>query len=75
LFAQARVSAGTGSDEVPGETVGEILDAATARYGDAFAHVLPICRVWVNGAEADRDTGVAPTDEVAVLPPVSGGSG
>ena len=41
LFAQARVSAGTGTDEVDGPTVGEVLDGAVARYGPAFAEVLP----------------------------------
>lgn len=73
LFAQARTSAGTGHDELPGATVGEVLDAAVDRYGDPFAAVLPVCRVWVNGDEAGRDTVVGAADEVAVLPPVSGG--
>lgn len=73
LFAQARLSAGTGSDDVPGATVGEVLDAAAARYGPEFAAVLPACRVWVNGDDAEPDTAVADGDEVAVLPPVSGG--
>jgi molybdopterin converting factor small subunit len=35
--------------------------------------VLGTCRVWVNGNEADRSMAVTPSDEVAVLPPVSGG--
>ncbi|MFN8050169.1 MAG: MoaD/ThiS family protein [Acidimicrobiales bacterium] len=74
LFAQARQSAGTGQDTVPGTTVGEVLDGAVARYGDGFAAVLATCKVWVNGDEADRSTTVADADEVAVLPPVSGGS-
>jgi sulfur-carrier protein len=73
LFAQARISAGTGHDEVPGSTVGAVLDAAAARYGATFAEVLPLCKVWVNGDEADRTTAVVDSDEVAVLPPVSGG--
>ena len=51
----------------------EVLDSAVARYGSAFADVLATCRVWVNGDAADLDDSVAPTDEVAVLPPVSGG--
>lgn len=67
------MSAGTGTDEVPGDTVGDVLDAAVARYGDEFATVLDICRVWVNGDDADRSTAVGVDDEVAVLPPVSGG--
>ncbi|MCX6520368.1 MAG: MoaD/ThiS family protein [Actinobacteria bacterium] len=73
LFASAREAAGTGSDVVDGTTVGEVLDLAVDRYGAAFARVLGTCRVWVNGDAADRSAAVAPTDEVAVLPPVSGG--
>jgi molybdopterin converting factor small subunit len=73
LFAAAREAAGTGRDEVPGATVGEILDAAVGRYGTHFADVLSTCRVWLNGEPADRGDAVRPSDEVAVLPPVSGG--
>ena len=57
-----------------GATVREVLDAATARYGEGFGLVLSTCRVWVNGEAADLATSVVPSDEVAVLPPVSGGS-
>jgi sulfur-carrier protein len=73
LFAAAREAAGTGRDDVPGDTVGEVLDEAAARYGDAFAAVLATSRVWRNGEPTDRDEPVGATDEVAVLPPVSGG--
>lgn len=74
LFAAAREAAGTGRDDVPGATVGEVLDAAVERYGSAFAAVLATGRVWVNGDGAERDDPVADDDEVAVLPPVSGGA-
>lgn len=50
-----------------------MLDAACARYGEAFAVLLPRCRVWVNGEPAQAGDAVADADEVAVLPPVSGG--
>jgi molybdopterin converting factor small subunit len=73
LFAQAREAARTSVDDVPGVTVAEVLDAAEGRYGAAFSDVLGTCRVWVNGEPADRATPVADADEVAVLPPVSGG--
>ena len=73
LFASAREAAGTGRDTLPGVTVAEVLRAATAKYGHAFAAVLETCRVWVNGEEADPDTQVNERDEVAILPPVSGG--
>ena len=73
LFAAAREAAGTGRATVDGATVGEVLDAAAASYGETFAAVLGTCRVWLNGEPASRDQSVAPSDEVAVLPPVSGG--
>ena len=73
LFAAAREAAGTGRDDVDGATVGDVLDGAVARYGAAFADVLATCRLWVNGEPAERGDAVRPTDEVAVLPPVSGG--
>jgi molybdopterin synthase sulfur carrier subunit len=75
LFAGARDAAGTGRDEVPGATVGAVLAAARDRYGSDFAAVLDVCRIWVNGDSADLDTVVGDDDEVAVLPPVSGGAG
>jgi molybdopterin converting factor small subunit len=74
LFASAREAAGRGSDELPGATVEEVLDAACVRYGDRFAAVLDGCRVWVNGEPAAPGDAVADVDEVAVLPPVSGGA-
>jgi molybdopterin converting factor small subunit len=58
---------------IDGTTVREVLDGAIARYGDEFDAVLRTCRVWVNGESADQTTVVGESDEVAVLPPVSGG--
>lgn len=73
LFAQAREAAGTGRDVVDGATVDEVLDAACRRYGVVFADMLASCRFWVNGEPAESGDRVGPDDEVAVLPPVSGG--
>jgi len=73
LFASARDAAGTGRADVEGRTVGDVLDNAVARFGQAFADVLPTCKVWCNGEPAERDDAVADADEVALLPPVSGG--
>ena len=73
LFAAAREAAGTGRATVEGATVGDVLDGAVARFGGTFAAVLGTSRVWLNGEPATRDQPVSATDEVAVLPPVSGG--
>ncbi|MDA8291025.1 MAG: MoaD/ThiS family protein [Actinomycetota bacterium] len=73
LFGPAREAAGTAVDELPGDAVGELLDAACSRYGPRFTLVLERSAVWVNGEPAGRDAPVCAGDEVAVLPPVSGG--
>ena len=74
LFAAAREAAGTGRDELPGDSVADVLRVAIERYGPGFAEVLPTCRIWVNGEAAADDTLVTVADEVAILPPVSGGA-
>ena len=74
LFAGARAAAGTGRDEVPGLTVAQVLEGAVHRYGPEFQQVLSVSRVWVNGEPAADEDAVADGDEVAVLPPVSGGA-
>lgn len=74
LFAAAREAAGTGRDELPGDTVAAVLAAATDRYGAGFADLLRTCRIWVNGDPAEPGAAIGPNDEVAVLPPVSGGA-
>jgi molybdopterin converting factor small subunit len=74
LFASAREAAGTSRDVVPGSTVGDVLDGAMARYGPRFAEVLADCRIWRNGEPTDVSEAVTDEDEVAVLPPVSGGT-
>lgn len=75
LFAAAREAAGTGREEIDGGTVGEVLAAARARHGSPFAEVLAVSRVWLNGEPTSDDEAVGQRDEVAVLPPVSGGGG
>jgi molybdopterin converting factor small subunit len=74
LFASAREAAGTGRDDVPAATVGELLAIASEKYGEGFVDVLRTCRIWVNGESATSDTVLGARDEVAVLPPVSGGA-
>jgi MoaD family protein len=74
LFASLREDAGAAQVEAEGRTVGEVVDRLGARYGERFARVADVATFVVNGERADRSTVVAEGDEVAVLPPVSGGS-
>ncbi|MCU0281455.1 MAG: MoaD/ThiS family protein [Acidimicrobiia bacterium] len=74
LFAILREAAGTGSAEVPGETVAEVVANATARFGPNFARALLTAQTWVNGERAGPATPVHDDDEVALIPPVSGGT-
>ena len=73
LFAQAREAAGTNKVEIEADTVGAVLDEARRRFGDGFGAILDGSKVWRNGAPAAPEETVTARDEVAVLPPVSGG--
>lgn len=58
---------------IDADTVADVLREAEIRYGAHFAAVLARSQVWVNGVSADPFQHVGDHDEVAVLPPVSGG--
>ena len=75
LFAAAREAAGRGRLEVPhreGLTAGEVWDALQ-RQSPALAPLAGSVSVAVNHRFAPRDTVLAAGDELAFLPPVSGG--
>jgi molybdopterin converting factor small subunit len=74
LFASVREAAGTARADMDGSSVDEVLAEARRRFGHPFTDLLVTCRIWVNGEPADGTTPVGPSDEVAVLPPVSGGA-
>lgn len=74
LFANLRESAGTSRTEFPGTTVGDVVDAAADAFGNGFSAGLPAAKMWVNGDPADRATPVGDQDEIALIPPVSGGA-
>ena len=73
LFAALREQAGASFVEAEGRTVGEVVDALGARYGQRFAQIAAVGSYVVDGERAGRETVVADGDEVALLPPVSGG--
>lgn len=74
LFAAAREAAGVAREDVEAQTVGQVLEAARARHGPRFSEILDCSRIWLNGELAGPDHPLADGDEVAVLPPVSGGA-
>ena len=75
LFGAAADRAGTKETELPvdeGVTLAELWPLLTEMHPD----LVPMCDTLafaVNGEYAREDAGVFPGDEVAVLPPVSGG--
>jgi len=60
---------------VPVGALGPLLEDLVARCGPDLGAVLAVSRVWVNGQEPVRvpATEIRAGDEVAILPPVSGG--
>jgi molybdopterin synthase sulfur carrier subunit len=73
LFASLRELAGTSEAEATGRTVGELADQLSVAFGERFAGIVAASSFVVNGERASRSSPVADTDEVAILPPVSGG--
>jgi MoaD family protein len=73
LFAALREIAGDARVEASGRTVGDVVDDLSDRYGERFAQIADVGSFVVNGERAGRDTPIAEGDEVALLPPVSGG--
>lgn len=73
LFGPARQAAGVSSVTLGETTVSALLAAAEARFGEDFARVVSVSNIWLNGDPVGPDTAVHDDDEVAVIPPVSGG--
>ena len=72
LFAQLRDLFGGDAVAVAADTVAGLRGALTALQ-PAAAPLLGRCRVAVNLEFVDDDHAVTPADEVALIPPVSGG--
>jgi molybdopterin converting factor subunit 1 len=75
LFAEARERAGTGEmvlDATEATTIAQVRTLLAAR-SERLAEMLPRCQMARNGEFARDDEPLRPGDELAVLPPVSGG--
>ena len=76
LFASIKESAGNrGQLDLEAETVEELLKLAGKELGSEFESQIQICRIWLNGEPTELTATIGKNDEVALLPPVSGGSG
>ena len=76
FFASARLATGTPRttfETMPGTTIAELSEALVARYGKGLADVMASCALWVNCEPTEPGYALGAGDEVAVLPPVSGG--
>lgn len=73
LFAALREIAGEPHVEASGKCVRDVVDELSARYGERFARIAEVGSFVVNGERASPETPLAEGDEVALLPPVSGG--
>lgn len=73
LFAALREIAGASHVEAEGRSVGDVADALARIHGERFAQIAAVSTFVLNGERAERGAPVADGDEVAILPPVSGG--
>lgn len=74
LFAALREIAGSNEVEAEAGSVGELVEALSHRYGERFEKVARAGSVVVDGERAGPETALTGgSQEVALLPPVSGG--
>jgi MoaD family protein len=73
LFAALRELAGSSELHADASDVGSLLDQLSARLGPEFDRIMSAGTVVVGGEKAERDRPLGEGDEVALLPPVSGG--
>jgi MoaD family protein len=73
LFAALRDLAGTSELDEEAADVGALLDRLRERFGPDFARIAAAGSVIVGDERAKPDRPLEPSDEVAILPPVSGG--
>lgn len=73
LFAALREIAGASRLDEDAPDLGALLDGLSARLGSEFDRILASGSVLVDGERAGRDRTLQDGQEVALLPPVSGG--
>jgi len=75
LFAALREIAGAARLEVDGATVDEVVEALTEKFGPKFGEIARAGSAVVEGERSSFDRRLDETEEVVLLPPVSGGAG
>jgi molybdopterin converting factor small subunit len=75
LFAALRELAGSGEVQAEGASAGEVVEALAARFGERFERIARSSSLVVDGERARPDSPLAGGEQVALLPPVSGGAG
>ncbi|MGQ0668834.1 MAG: MoaD/ThiS family protein [Actinomycetota bacterium] len=73
LFAVLRELAGASEVEAGGATVAEVVAELSERFGEKFAAIARRSSVVVDGERASPERPLSGREEVAILPPVSGG--
>ncbi|MEX0991166.1 MAG: MoaD/ThiS family protein [Actinomycetota bacterium] len=73
LFAVLRELAGSSEVQADGDTVEQVVQQLCDRFGERFTAIAERSSVVVDGERASLDVELAGGEEVAILPPVSGG--
>ena len=73
LFAVLRELAGAPTVEAEGDSVEAIVQDLCDRHGDRFASIVRVSSVVVDGERASLEMALSGHEEIAILPPVSGG--
>ena len=73
FFGPLREVTKTPDLEVEAPTVDAAVAIAADRFGEDFTRILSRSRIWVNGEPSVGSRALLSADEVAILPPVSGG--
>ena len=73
LFAEAAEIAGDRVLDVEATSLEVVSNYLKQEYGKSMVEVLQTSQVWVNGQPQIETDLITSTDEVAIIPPVSGG--
>ena len=73
LFAALRELAGASQADASGSTAGEVVAELAERFGERFGRIARAGSIVVDGERASVERVLEGGEEVAILPPVSGG--